>query len=140
MCLFFNVLKVSYLSLRIQILPIPFCYSYPRPIMTKGYHVSPSLARFLPHEKTTLPRRSGAGGVDLRRYRWSLLPGNQRVGAGGTNKKGGQRSGGGEPGGSAWSAGRSRARKRCEPGAELARSWVGLPPKRGDGRGDDVTG
>lgn len=69
-----------------------------------------------------------------------LLSRIQRVGAGETNKKGGQRSGGVEPGGSAWSAGRSRARKRCEPGAELARSWVGLPPKWGDGRGDDVTG
>lgn len=30
-----------------------------------------------------------------------LLPGDQRVGAGETNKKGGQRSGGGEPGGGA---------------------------------------
>lgn len=140
MCLFFNVLQVSYLSLHFQILPIPFCYSNPRPTITKGYHASPSLAQFLPHEKTTLPRRSGAGGVDLRRYRRRLLPGDQRVGAGETNKQGGQRSGGGVPGGSAWSAGRSRARKHCKPGAELARSWVGLAPKWGRGVGDDVTG
>ena len=76
----------------------------------------------------------------MRRYRMHLLPGTQRVGAGETNKQGGQRSGGVVPGGSAWSTGRSRARKRCKPGAELARSWVGLPPKWGDGRGDDVTG
>lgn len=134
------MLKVSHLSLHIQIYPIPFCYNYPYIAITKGYHVSPSLARFLPHEKTTLPRRSGAGGVDRRRYRLRLLLGAQRVGAGETNKKGGQRSGGGAPGGSAWSAGRSRARKHCKPGAELARSGVGLAPKWGRGVGDDVTG
>lgn len=69
-----------------------------------------------------------------------LLPGDQRVGAGGTNRKGGQRSTGGAPGGSIWSRGRSPVRKYCKPGAELVRSGVGLPPKWGDGRGDDVIG
>ena len=115
MCLFFNVLKVSYLSLYIQIIPIPFCYNYPRLAITKSYHVSPSLAHFLPHEKTTLPRRSGAGGVDLRRYRMHLLPGAQRVGAGKTNKKGGQRSGGAAPGARAQVRTDGRPKRAAQP-------------------------
>lgn len=134
------MLKVSYLILHIQIYPIPFCYSYPSIAITKCYHVSPSLAHFLPHEKTTLPQRLGAGGVDRRRDRLHLLLGAQRVGAGETNRKGGQRSAGGAPGGSTWSVGRSPARKYCKPGAELARSGVGLAPKWGRGVGDDVSG
>lgn len=115
MCLLINVLQVSYLTLHNQIYLIPFCYSYPHPTITKSYHVSPSLAHFLPHEKTTPPRRSGAGGVDLRRYRMHLLPGTQRVRAGETNKKGGQRSGGAAPGARAQARTDGRPKRAAQP-------------------------